>query len=241
VQNDGQSSPYRFVVDESSFNFRGLSTSHVERALDDMMDALKSVRTDAGDVAVAPLWDGVRCLDECELSEFLSGSYESGVSADTRRRAYWMMSKCPEWDEQSVPGVGTTVSVDGGPDVAAWSVEYALGMTVQGRGTACMVFPAIDRRGFLPVADSSRCADIFFFAESQQLPEFWRSLFILKSVVGGEFFSLGALAFPQIVLHPDLSFQRFDALVRIATGSSRVYGSERSFRSGAPQVSRSTV
>ncbi|HEX6075636.1 MAG TPA: hypothetical protein VFZ32_10280 [Micromonosporaceae bacterium] len=60
------------------------------------------------------------------------------------------------------------------------------------------------------MADSSRCADIFFFAESQQLPEFWRSLFILESVVEGEFFSLGALAFPQVVLHPDLSFQRFD-------------------------------
>jgi hypothetical protein len=210
VQNVGRGSPCRFVIDESSLNFRGLSASEIEHALDDMMDTLRCVRDDAGGAAVAPLWEYVECLEDCELYEFLSGSYPSEVNLDTLRLAYSMMSKCPEWDERSAPGIGNTVSIDGGPGLTAWSVEYALLMTVQGTGIACLVFPGKGRSGFVPVRAETHTADVFFLSEIEQLPTFWRSLFALESVPEDQFFSLGALAFPKSVLHPDLSFARFD-------------------------------
>jgi hypothetical protein len=230
------------VIDESSFDFRGLSAPEIEQALDEMMDTLKSVRTGAGGVAVAPLWDEVECLDGCELYEFLSGSYPSEVSPDTRRLAYSMMSKCPEWDEQSAPGIGNTVSIDGGPGLTAWSVEYALFMTVRGRGTACLVFSRSGRAGFVPVRAGARCADLFFLSESEQLPTFWRSLFALESVPEDEFFSLSVLAFPKSVLHPNLSFQRFDGsyhllrdrVVAVLAALDDYFGVEFRGRNGLP-------
>jgi len=209
VQNDGHGSPCRFVIDESSFNFRGLSASEIEHALDDMMDTLRSLREDISGTAVAPLWEYVECLDDCELYEFLSGSYPSEVSPDTRRLAYSMMSKCPEWDEGSVPDVGS-VSIGSESGLVAWSVEYALRITLQGRGIACLVFPCSGRSGFLPVRTGGDSADVFFFSKGQQLPAFWRSLFALESVPEDEFFALSVLAFPNSIFHPKLSFQRFE-------------------------------
>ncbi|HET8684256.1 MAG TPA: hypothetical protein VFM54_20630 [Micromonosporaceae bacterium] len=202
----------RVVLDESSLDFRDVPPPLVVGGLDQLMDTVEVVRADpAARIAVAPMWDAVRCLDECELYELLSGAYPMQVDRDTLRRTYSMLSKLPEWDEQAVGSVPTAVGINGASPAMALSVAYALALQARGRGTACLVFPPSPRRGFLPVdsADGTR-GRVYFFAHAGGLPEFWRSLYSLENVAEERFFVLGSRAFPRLVFHADLSFGRFD-------------------------------
>jgi hypothetical protein len=96
----------------------------------------------------------------------------------------------------------------------ALSVAYAFRNAIAGYGTACLVFGGVDRRGFLSVRANQDSADIFFFATTSTLQEFWRHLFAFENVAERDFFVLAVRAFPRLVLHPDLSFGRFTGAYR---------------------------
>src|SRR5262249_50593252 len=102
---------------------------------------------------------------------------------------------------------------DGQP-MMALSVAYALRNAIAGHGTACLVFGGVDRRGFCSVRGDQDSADIFFFSTISKLPEFWRHLFTLENVAERDFFTLAVRAFPELALHPDLSFGRFSGAYR---------------------------
>lgn len=216
----GPDEPPRIVLDESSFDFRDIPARRVESGLDELMDTVEAVRADRlTRMAVAPMWDAVRCLDECELYEYLSGAYSSKVDRDTLRRTYSTLSKLPEWDEQVAGGVATAVSINEADPTLALSVAYALALLACGRGTACLVFPPSQRRGFTPVSSEDGIRDrVYFFASADRLPEFWRSLYSVENVPEEGFFALGRRAFPRLVFHADLSFGRFDGTLRAAPG-----------------------
>jgi hypothetical protein len=98
--------------------------------------------------------------------------------------------------------------------VLALSVSHSLENAMQRWRTACLVFPVSSRRGFIPVIGEMGVAEIFFFAEPTLLVEFWRSIFAFENVSEKEFFQLGRLAFPRLVLHPDLNFRRLEGSYR---------------------------
>lgn len=199
----------RVVLDESSLNFRGLSDEEIGTGLADLIDTIQDVKNDHGQTTyVAPMLDYVECLDSCELYQLLSREYESDVDVDARRRAFLVLSKCPEW-EPPEPN-HTDVSIDGRDPVMAFSVGYALGLAQQRHGVACLTFGGAGRSGLRPVSNAHHEAQLHFFRRAVELPAFWRYLFRFEHVEEKRFFALAALAFPRLELHPDLSFGRFE-------------------------------
>lgn len=199
----------RLVLDESSIDFRGLTDVEIEQYLDDLNDDLRRLRTrDGHTVACPPMWDGVECLDDCELWQFLCRERDSTVDRDTLLLTYSLLSQCPEWAAGSE--VETSVAVaDANPSMAL-SVAYALDKALAGYGVACLVFGGSMRRGLLPVRGTRGEAALFFFADSAALPTFWRHLYAFENVAERDFFTLGILAFPDLAFHPDLSFRGFE-------------------------------
>jgi hypothetical protein len=206
--------PPRLVLDESSFNFRGMSDPEIEAALDTFNNNLQNLRAQGNShhIACPPMWDGVECLDGCQLYQYLSREHASTVDRDTLLLTYSLLSHCPEWTPS--PDIETSVRINGGAPVLALSVAYALGNALARRGTACMVFRDTGRLGFRTASSKRGPAEIFFFTSPATLPRFWRHLYTLEDVAEHEFFTLSTLAFPQLVLHPDLSFRHFDGAYR---------------------------
>ena len=57
-------------------------------------------------------------------------------------------------------------------------------------------------------------AEVYFFADTAGLAPFWRHLFEFEDVSERDFFALCGLAFPRLVMHPDLSFAKFEGAYR---------------------------
>ncbi len=195
-----------------SFDFRGLSDSQIEAYLDEFNETLRTLRADDRlGVSCAPMWEAVRCLDDCEVYQFLCREYPSEVDRDTLVLAHSQLSRCPEWDDEAIPNVDVTVSIDGGDPSMALSVAYASFMIMSGFGVACVLFPgSTRRRGTLAVHGDHGESQVYFFCDPADLPEFWRRLFVLENVSEGDFFELSRRAFPDLVFHPSLSFNRFE-------------------------------
>jgi hypothetical protein len=228
----------RIVLDEASFDFRGLSDTEIEQHLDDLNRALLVLR---GGVACAPMWDGFECLDSCELYRFLTGERPSTVARDTRILSYTLLDRCVEWNPD-VPQLDTTVTIGDGKPTMALSVGYALAMWLTGFGVACLVFPRVTQRGFVAVGGSRGSHEVFFFADPLELPAFWRLLFAFESVPEHKFFELAKVAFPELVFYPPLSFRQFegayldvrDRVVTILGGLNDYFCSEYREQKGLP-------
>ncbi|MBQ0987717.1 hypothetical protein KBZ10_24995 [Streptomyces sp. F63] len=200
--------PYRFVVDESSFDFRGLTEDRLTDLLNDFSDALTELREQHG-IAVSPWWSETECADGVELYEILYGGAEPRAGRDARLRMAGLMDRCPSWDTE-LPGLPDQVEIAGVVQELAWSVGYALWQGVRGHNVGCLVFPAVGRRGWHPVTGGETGADVYFIAETSALAGFWRELFVRENVPEGDFFARAAAAFPGLVFAESLTFRKFD-------------------------------
>jgi hypothetical protein len=196
----------RIVLDESSFDFRSLPDSEIERHLDSLNATLLTLR---GAAACSPMWDGVECLDSCELYKFLTGEYPSAVSRDTRVLTHTLLDRCTTWNTDT-PDLDITVAIGSGEPTMALSVGYALAMWLTGFGIACLVFPRASYRGLVPVTSAHGSHEVFFFGDPAELTAFWRLLFTFEKIPEHEFFELAKIAFPELVFHPALSFRNFE-------------------------------
>lgn len=204
-----ENEPPRLVLDESSFDFRGMQDAAIETVLDDFNKDLRELRTrHQRDVACPPMWDATECLDGCDLSSFLGRVHDSAVDRDTLLLTYSLLSRCSEWEAS--PGLAMSVAIDGtAPDVAM-SISFALHNALARRGMACMTLRCSGREGLRDVHGTEGDAPIFFFRTGDELTGFWRHLFALEDVPEGSFFALCNQAFPHLVMHPDLAFRGFD-------------------------------
>ncbi|WP_344888407.1 hypothetical protein [Actinomadura meridiana] len=196
----------RVVIDETSFDFRELPPGQLSACLDRFNDVLDDLRAQGSSAHKPPCFESMSCDDELGLYEYLSSEPGQSVDRDIRNRFYTLVDRCPEWDA-AVPET-QNVSVDDGEPFEAWSVAYALTMVLGGIGVCCLVLAAHERRGFVSAAAAAE-AEIYFFADSSELPPFWRSLFTLENVPEPDFFPLAQKAFPQLILHEELAFRRF--------------------------------
>jgi hypothetical protein len=208
VPSAGTHDPIRVVVDEASFDFRGLSATLIEGHLDGFNEAISDLRSDGITPWKPPMLEGVACSDEFELFEYLMAEPGGLIDRDTRTRFFGLVDKCPEWD------IGLSINADvmlggGDPDMAM-SIAFAVSNVLGGHGIACLVFGGCARRGFLPVRAEAGQTDIFFFAEQADLKYFWRSLYGLEKVEESGFMTLVSRAFPDLDFYPDLTFRRFD-------------------------------
>jgi hypothetical protein len=123
----------RLVVDEASFDFRALRDLEIERHLDELNQTLLRLREMPGfELACAPMWEAVECLDGCELYQFLCREYPSNVDRDTLLLSFKLLSQCTEWGD-SASNIDPTVSIDNGEPIMALSVGYALAMALARR------------------------------------------------------------------------------------------------------------
>jgi len=204
--------PVRVVIDETSFDFRGLDAASIERRLDDFNDTIWVLHKDGIAAWSPPMLDAVKCVDNYELFDYLMNEPGRVIDRDTRNRFFGLISKCPDWDE-SIPEILDVVIADGGP-VMALSVAFALVMTLRAKGVACLVFGACPRRGFMVTSNEIGRAEIFYFADAPALMVFWRYLYELEDVSEELFFTLANRAFPSLLFNPDLSFRRFEGAYR---------------------------
>ncbi len=205
-----ESNVVRVVIDETSFDFHGLGTAVIDEHLNDFNEAVWELREEGIATWKPPMIEFVTCVDGLELYEYLAGAYGEGIDRDTKNRFFGLMSKCPDWDD-SIPS-GTDVALDGAEPVMALSVSFALALALKRHGVGCLVFGPCARRGFVTASSELGQAEIFFFAAASELTAFWRSLYELEDTAEGDFFVLASRAFPDLILHRDLSFRRFDGI-----------------------------
>jgi hypothetical protein len=214
----GAVSDDRLTLDETSLDFRNLSTGELECYLNLLNETLDDLRRRGLTVRVHPwMWSDVECLDGCILSDFLYKPGVSGVNQDTLRLLGVLLDRCPSWDEDE-PGFLEQVQLKPGHssgDDGALQLDLAFSLGVvlaraSNRAMACLVFGACTRRGPWSISGMEGAAQTHFFANALELPTFWRSLYQRERVTEQDFFELADYAFPTLVLHPSLSFGRFD-------------------------------
>jgi hypothetical protein len=214
VPGAGGDDAHRIVVDESSFDFRGLSEERLTDLLDDFSDTLERVSEEHA-VAVSPYWMEVECADGQELFGVLYEGDAPRAGRDARLRMVRLMDRCPAWETDLV-GLPDAVEVADAAQDLAWSLCYAWWRARRRRHVACLVFPTGTRRGWLTVSAADgetgelAAEEVFHFAEVPELAQFWRSLFTRENVAEGEFFAWARKCFPGLVFADSLSFRKFD-------------------------------
>jgi len=208
VPSAGTRDSIRVVIDEASFDFRGLSATLIKEHLDRFNDAVGEMRDDGITPRKPPMLEAVACSEEFELFDYLMSGPGERIDKDIRLRFFGLVDKCPEWDI-GLPVTPDVVLGAGEPEMAM-SIAFALASALSGLGVACLVFGGCARRGFLPVRAKLGEADIFFFAEEADIKYFWRSLYKLEKVAESGFLELTTRAFPDLDFCPDLTFRRFE-------------------------------
>ncbi|MFF3426924.1 hypothetical protein [Streptomyces sp. NPDC002602] len=208
------SEPARFVVDESSFNFRGLTEEQLTDFMDEFSDSLDEL-TQGHSVVVSPWWFDAECADGRDLHHVL---YEGGTpkaGRDARLRMARLMDRCPTWSPD-LPGLPDEVAVAEEVPSLALSIGYAWWHAGKGHHAGCLVFPGSARYGWHPVSAMHGVPtgyverDVYFLAGPQGLMEFWRSLFAREDVGEHEFFDWAKMVFPRLVFADSLTFRKFD-------------------------------
>lgn len=207
--------PFRYVVAESSLDFRGLTEDELGDLLDRFNEALLELQEDAA-VAVCSLVFDTECDDGQELWEFLFGPDAPPVPADTRRLLARLLDRCASWDDERYGDVGTVpdaVRVDGTDADGAWSVGYALVNASKKHGTGCVSFGE-RHRSWLPVSDGERTGEVCFLTRAGDRIGFWQGLFSREDVAEDRFLDYAERAFPNLVCAPTLRFRAFDGAYR---------------------------
>lgn len=195
----GEASVVRVVIDEASFEFRGLATGELNDFLDEVSDTLTVLRKDGIMAWKPPLFAETECLDGRELYSHLLDV----ADRDVMLRFFSLADKCPEWDAAYPQGEIVVLS-----GRSALSVSFAAAAAAAGHGVACLVFAA-SRRGFQEVESAHGKRKIFFFSNTVEIVHFWRWLFSFENIPEPEFFSYCGRAFPRLIFHPSLTFRRF--------------------------------
>ncbi len=209
---DAADEPYRVLVDETGFDFRGLASEPLTRLLDEFNDTLEVVLRERV-VAAAEWWHEHECLDSCKLWQFMYEPHGPGqvVSPDIRRRTALLMDRCRIWDAEQEADIPDEVTVADRKRQLAWSLGHALRSALNGRHVACLVFPVEGApQGWQAVTSAAGDAEVFFVHGSADLTAFWRGLYERENVPEHAFHALAADAFPALVLAPTLSFGKFD-------------------------------
>lgn len=209
----------RIVVDEASFDFRGINDDAVEAGLSEFADAVEDLREAGQAPAVCGLCLYVEARDGIELHQLLYGR-QTTIDRDARLRVGRLLDKSPTWEEATQSGCEPIVLPE--TPIDCYSVGFAVAMALSGRTVGCLVVPTCPRRGVRTVGEDSSRAEVLFFAEAQDSRWVWRRVFGAERVPEHQFFGIATFAFPSLLLHPSLRFGRFQG--RYADIRDRVVG-----------------
>ncbi|MFF7551870.1 hypothetical protein ACFZA9_03075 [Streptomyces olivaceus] len=196
-------------MDESSFDFRGLTEEQLTDALDDFSDALAELGM-GRPVAVSPWWAEAECADGQQLYQVLYEGAPPRAGRDARLRMQSLMDRCPIWDT-GLAGLPDAVELDATVREMAWSLGYALVRTGEGSTVGCLMFPRSESlSGWRKVSAGTVEASVYLFSDPSVLPGFWRELFHRENVAERDFFVRAGEAFPRLVFADSLAFNKFD-------------------------------
>jgi hypothetical protein len=199
----------RIVVDETSFDFRGLTDADLADLLEDFTDALEAIQ-ESHSVTASPEWGAVECDNGLELCQFLYDTTGPSISPDIKRRLGRHLDKCRSWE--SSEDVTGPIMIDSSPIEMAWSTNFAMRSAAAGSSMACIGIARSGHTGWRQVTlpDGSIGAAVYFFSAVSDLEQFWRDLYERDNIPEERFFDLGAYAFPDLVLASGLTFRKFD-------------------------------
>jgi hypothetical protein len=203
---------YRFVVDESGFDLRGLDSAAATDRVHQFCDALEEVR-EQYQVAASPWWLDAECADGVLVYQILYERASPAIERDARVRWQSLMDRCPDWD-QGLDGLPDRVVLAEGEVDGAWSIGFAARQALNKHCVGCVTFRAARGDGWQPVTCDGGTADVFFLQDSGSLPDFWRGIFIREDVSEQDFIRCAREAFPDLLFAESLSFRRFDGSYR---------------------------
>lgn len=208
MPGEGEGEPYRFVVDESSFDFGGLDARRLGDLIHRFNGALEELST-LHTVAVSPFWIDTECGEGGpSLYEILYESVDPH-GHDERLLMGSLMDRCPSWDT-GLAGLADQVGIGEAAPGTAWSLGYALWHGLRGHRVACLTFPLPGPTGWHPVTAEGQKTDVYLLADTAALPGFWRELFARENVSEHDFFDRVGEAFPDLVFAESLTFRKFD-------------------------------
>ncbi|MGJ3561203.1 hypothetical protein ACR6C2_34770 [Streptomyces sp. INA 01156] len=195
-------------MDESSFDFRGLTEEQLTDALDDFSDSLAELG-ESRPVAVSPWWAEAECADGQQLYQVLYEGAPPKASRDARLRMQSLMDRCPIWDTD-LTGLPDEVELDGTAREMAWSLGYALVRTGEGSTVGCLVFP---ERGpeRLAEGDGGHGRGIrVLLQRSVRAPRLLQRAVPPGERDGARLLRAGPRGLPGLVFAESLTFNKFD-------------------------------
>jgi hypothetical protein len=202
---------HRLVLDESSFAFGAHDVEQVRTAVAELNDLLESLRARSHPVAMWSDLYEVDCQEDLVLHDLLFDPERSPLDRDERTRLMQALTRLRYWDEDAPSGVPLEVTVDGTSEaVFAPTIGYALLAATQRFAVACVVLPLVAPVGRRKVRGECGEGEVFFFSSAEALPSFWRATIAFEKPPEKEFYRRALDAFPNLVLHPGLSFGSFE-------------------------------
>lgn len=201
---------YRFVIDEGSLDWRGLTSDELTDALDAFADLLDPL-ADGRLVAILDLAFDVQCLASTTFNNLLY-SPDPRVPRDTRNRLISLIGKCRILEPREEDTPQRLVIADVEHPEPSWGMSHALVRASAGRTMGSLVAPATEplQSGWVHAEYGEASAEIYILGDLADLPSFWRRVVLDETNSETDFFALAKDAFPNLLFAQDLRFARFD-------------------------------
>ncbi|MFG2370068.1 hypothetical protein ACGFY9_01145 [Streptomyces sp. NPDC048504] len=206
---------YRVVVGEECFDWRELTDSDLQDALDLLAELLEPLADGRKAALMEPAYE-TECRPSVALFDVLY-SPDGGLPRDKRVRLQKLLGKCKrvEPDEADVP---QPVRVADGPwREPSWGMAHALARAADGRAMSCLLAPYAKEpdwpSGWLTVTRTTETGHDEVKAHVLRMPEdapgFWRGLFTHEPVPAEHFFVFTEDAFPRLLFADSLRLHHF--------------------------------
>lgn len=218
----GEPDVTRFVLDETSLEFTGLSSGTLTDGLTSLCDTIEAIRRDGFAVYQVP---GGELYEYSSLpgTSFFEVLFGDALDRDTRLRLQVLLQKCPDWDADVLRH--DEVAVDHGAATGAFSLAYVLACALAGRAVARVLFDLGGVEGLCRLSSGADIAEIWCAARPEHVPLFWRHVITADDAPVGSFLAVSAVAFPELIFLEDLDVGCFkgsyrDTRHRLVTGLS---------------------
>ncbi|WP_327402714.1 hypothetical protein OG194_22995 [Streptomyces sp. NBC_01288] len=206
---------YRVVVGEECFDWRELTDSDLQDALDLLAELLEPLADGRTAALMEPAYEA-ECRPSLALFDVLY-SPDGGLPRDKRVRLQKLLGKCRrvEPDEADLP---QPVRVADGPwREPSWGTAHALARAAEGRAMSCLLAPYAKEpdwpSGWLTVTRTTETGHDEVKAHVLRTPEdapgFWRGLLTREPVPAAHFLTFTGDAFPRLLFADSLNLHHF--------------------------------
>ncbi|MFE2420352.1 hypothetical protein [Streptomyces hokutonensis] len=206
---------YRVVVGEECFDWRELTDSDLQDALDLLAELLEPLADGRTAAFMEPAYE-TECRPSVALFDALY-SPDGGLPRDKRVRLQKLLGKCKrvEPEEADLP---QPVRVADGPwHEPSWGTAHTLARAAEGRAMSCLLAPYAKEpdwpSGWLTVIRTTETGHdevkAHVLRKTEDTPGFWRGLLTHEPVPADHFLTFTADAFPRLLFADSLNLNHF--------------------------------